>query len=724
MKNAINGGEISPTALGRTDLPAYASSCETLLNMIPMLSGGAYGRPGSFYEKSTTGAKPSRLISFVRSQSESYCAMFYENSVDIRRRVNGTAYDATVTGALPATTTVGTRMDMQYTQSVDVMYLVHPLMKPYRILRTDADTFKVVPFDTNSSGVALTGTALREAWPYLASRTDITITPSATSGNGITLTASGAFFNAGHVGSLIKLNHSGTIGCAKITAVASGTSATADVVVNFGGASASTGFYESAWSDYRGWPRTVAIYKDRLIYGGTAYNPDTLWFSKTLSYDVMSVANGSATGSDPFNKSLVSGQMNLIQWLVSGETLAIGTSAEEWLLSPLSDGNLYPDTTTAGHILTKTSDYGSAYKQAFRTGNSLYFVTSNGTDVKELTFNYQEQGYVGDAISVLYDEYPKRNAGGSPAAYAPGLGISFYDREFVSFVWDSSRSSIWACDAGGNWFGCVRDKRLGVLAWHRHRLGGGGKLVSLAVAPSDKFGHKDIWLCVERTVNSALTYTIERISGTNVDESSVYTDPVISNAKQRSFTDCSVYVGNSFPLAETYPIELVVDHLRGESVVLTAASTKGLFALPARTVALLSNGINYGVTLTEMLPNYDAEPYSFSIGYNFEKIVEPVRFDAGSQVGSAQAARKRVHDLTLRLYKTIGCSYGPDASHLQQIVFRPPSTPLNKSADYFTGDKKVSFNGSYDRDGYIYLLQDQPLPFTVCAIIAEGQTYD
>lgn len=736
IKNALIGGEISPTALGRTDLPVYQFSCETLLNMIPMLSGGAYRRPGTLYEKSVADAKPARMLPFVRSLREPYAVILSDGDVEIRQVTTGAYSDANVTGALASSTTVRDRMEIQHVQSADVMYLVQANMKPKRILRTDLATFSVVDFDTDSSGTTLTGTAFREAWPYLQSRTDVALTiDTAKVGTGRTLSATKggnpyAFFATTHVGAVFKIVHGSTYGCVKVTAVATDKkSATVDVIVELGATSGSDGFYESAWSDHRGWPRAIAIYKDRIVYGGTLNNPDTLWFTKRFYYDVLSVVSGAPSSDDPFDRALASTQLNTIQWLVAGETLAIGTSADEWILSPVSDGKIGVDTTSLGHLLSKTSNYGSAYKQAFRAGNSIYFVASNGCEVKELTFNDTEQGYVADPLSVLYDEHPKRNVNNLPAAYAYDIGAVMYftEREFASFVWDKSRSTIWCCDVAGNLFGCVRDRKLGVLSWHRHELGGSGKVVSLCMVPNitnNTVGREDLWLCVERTVNGSTVYHVERMTGGNVDEDDVYTAPLIRSGVDRNFTDCSMNLSNAYPVPETYPVELVMNHLQGESVVLTAASTKGIFALPARTVELLSNATDYGVTLTETLPNYDNELYFFSVGYNFNSVIVPVRFDAGSQIGTAQGARKRIHDISVRFYKTIGCKYGPDENHLTRIIFRESSTPLNKSADLFTGDKKMSFASGYDRDGYIYLLQDQPLPFTVCAVMAEGVTYD
>src|SRR3990167_9668308 len=66
--------------MGRIDIPQYAHACKTMKNMIPWLSGGAYRRPGSFYEDGhtfTVDYAP-RLIPFVASQTEVYCVSFYK----------------------------------------------------------------------------------------------------------------------------------------------------------------------------------------------------------------------------------------------------------------------------------------------------------------------------------------------------------------------------------------------------------------------------------------------------------------------------------------------------------------------------------------------------------------------------------------------------------------------------------------------------------------------
>lgn len=85
---------------------------------------------------------------------------------------------------------------VRFDQSLDVMFLAARGYKQKRIERRGDASWSVVDFDADDG-------------PFLVGRTsDVKLTPSVIEGNG-TLTASRAFFNAGHVGALFYLYHEG-----------------------------------------------------------------------------------------------------------------------------------------------------------------------------------------------------------------------------------------------------------------------------------------------------------------------------------------------------------------------------------------------------------------------------------------------------------------------------------------------------------------------------------
>jgi hypothetical protein len=722
--------------------------------MIPMLSGGGYRRPGTLFDSSFTesGNSYPYQIPFVVSQTESYAISIYYDRVTPQGRIRvsrptntkrpGTLASITYgTGATPPyKTTAETGRDyddvdyLQYAQSVDILTLVHPNYKPLQIRRGLIDDFTTDDFLTGS------GTYTRDAVPYRdQNTTSITLTPSAVSGT-ITLTASSALFDAKHVGAQFKINHAGTIGCAKVTAFTDSTHVTATVLVNFGAITSQTLWWESAWSDYRGWPQTVGYHNGRRCYGGNATDRDTIWFSQADNFDVMSVAalilSGSPgdgattgpTGDQPFSLTLSSQQLNEIQWLSPGKTLFAGTLGDEFLIEKEVDGSGFGCNNVK---VTPQSHYGSSRHMPVRIGDELIFALASNDEIRALTFNQFENSYVADPVQLLFDEYPKPE----PVTRR---------RRFRQYAWDESRRTLWCVDTAGNLFGMTRDRRLGVTTWHTHELGGyvstetggvapagsnsynlcSGSVMSVAVVPNPILGVNDIWLTVKRKINGAFQWHIERFIGKGVASDTVNSAALAASGNY--FVDSCVYDENGIlqSVTEDHVSDgLYVDyaHLEAKSVSGTADAVgfNGVFSMNPMTVAAGKASL-----IAPYPTNYDTIGYHTAIGLPFSSIIEPVRLEAGSQIGSAQGAIKRIHKATVRFFKTLAAKLGASTDLLETIDFSNPSAPVGESPEFFTGDKVLDFEGDYDRDTYMYLLQDQPLPFSVISIVAEGMTYD
>jgi hypothetical protein len=99
-----------------------------------------------------------------------------------------------------------------------------------------------------------------------------------------------------------------------------------------------------------------------------------------------------------------------------------------------------------------------------------------------------------------------------------------------------------------------------------------------------------------------------------------------------------------------------------------------------------------------------------------------MRIEAGAKDGTAQGKKKRISRITYRLYNTLGLKHGPSSSRLDIIPFRSSADDMDAAPAMFTGDKEIEFPRNWDKDGYIFLVQDQPLPFTVLAIMPELNT--
>jgi hypothetical protein len=49
---------------------------------------------------------------------------------------------------------------------------------------------------------------------------------------------------------------------------------------------------------------------------------------------------------------------------------------------------------------------------------------------------------------------------------------------------------------------------------------------------------------------------------------------------------------------------------------------------------------------------------------------------------------------------------------------------MDQSVPLFTGDKLMEWPSGYDFDGYVVIKQNQPLPMTIVAIMAQLHTQD
>jgi hypothetical protein len=87
-----------------------------------------------------------------------------------------------------------------------------------------------------------------------------------------------------------------------------------------------------------------------------------------------------------------------------------------------------------------------------------------------------------------------------------------------------------------------------------------------------------------------------------------------------------------------------------------------------------------------------------------------------SQEGTSQGKIKRIHDVTLRFYKTVGAEVGSDETDMETIDFRTGSMPMSTAITPITGDKEIEFRGDYSTDAKIIIRQTQPLPMTVLAV--------
>jgi len=150
-------------------------------------------------------------------------------------------------------------------------------------------------------------------------------------------------------------------------------------------------------------------------------------------------------------------------------------------------------------------------------------------------------------------------------------------------------------------------------------------------------------------------------------------------------------------------------HLKGETV--------DVWADGAAYPQLIVNGSGQ-VTLPE--PASKAQ-----IGLPCPAILQPMPLEAGAQDGTAQGKTGRISRAIIRFHETIGARYGRDEDQqLDRVEFRDAEVPMDTAPNPFSGDVLVSWPDGYDDKRLITVVQDQPGPCTVVAIMPQLHTQD
>ena len=241
-------GEISPSLASRTDTPIYANSAKKVENFFLRNEGGLLKRYGTskIYEFDTTVSgsvtQQIRIVPFIFSDDERYIVSLENAKIrvfQISPSTGAVSLIQTITqdtssAALPFSHSI--LPELTYAQAGDVMFIAHQTFMVRKLVRTSLTTFQVetTTFETSADGYRINQ-------PYYSFQpVGMTLDPSASSGNGITVTTSAAYFDitgsqsggnypdSKHVGVRLRYHDNEIL----ITSVQSTTQATGNIIHN------------------------------------------------------------------------------------------------------------------------------------------------------------------------------------------------------------------------------------------------------------------------------------------------------------------------------------------------------------------------------------------------------------------------------------------------------------------------------------------------------------
>jgi hypothetical protein len=461
-------------------------------------------------------------------------------------------------------------------------------------------------------------------------------------------------------------NSGGTV---TINSVASGTSAGATVNKWLGSViTGTTQWSEAAFSAVRGYPRAVAIHEQRLCFGGTAHQPNTVWCSKVDDFENFQLGVGA---DDGLQFTVASSEGNRIEWMFSQKRLMLGTSGDEWTIGGADSGQAFSSTNVQAQ---KQSSFGSKTMRAILLNDVLLFVQRRGRKVRELTYNFERDGWVAPDLTVLSEHVTQG--------------------ELVELAFQQQPDAIlWAVRGDGQLVGMSYERDQEVVAWHRHTTD--GEFESVATVYGLSGADDEVWLVVKRTINGQTKRYIERFKADNRAKFEAQTKDdwwYLDCAKRYSGTATATITGLS--------------HLEGKTVSVLANGA----VQPDETVA--SGQITLDKTYTKVLA-----------GLPYTSTILPMKFDFDLRDGPTRGRKKRINRVEVSLFKSLAGEASTNGTEWLWIYPRDFDDPMDASPPPFSGDAEVVVAGDYSDDSDIYLRQRLPYPFTVRALVVKLDAY-
>ena len=726
----FTAGELSPRLDGRNDLSKYPAGCKTLENMVIYPHGAAARRPGTqFIAEVKTSSAKTRLIPFEFSTTQTYVLEFGNQYMRVYKD-KGQVLDSGSAFEISTPYLTAELFDIKFAQSADVMYITHPSHETKKLSRTGHTSWTLTTVDFTNG-------------PYLDTNTSTTtITASAqTVGTGRTFTASSSTFVSSDVDRLIRFRD----GHAKVTGFTSATVVTVEILVDTGSATASTDWSLGAFSDTTGYPSCVTFFEQRLVFAATLNNPQTIYFSKSGDYENMDAnIGGTVADDDAIVYTIASNQVNAIRFLSPTRTLIIGTAGGEFAVYGGGDNDAITPTNI---IIKKQSNYGGANVDAVPVANATLFLQRAKRKIRELAYNFDVDGYVAPDLTILAEHITEG-----------GITQMGYQEEPLSI--------IYAVREDGELVALTYQRDQQVVAWHRHIFGGAfgtGNAVceSVAVIPTD-LDEYEVYVIIKRTINGATKRYVEVLNSFSFTEtdntsfnfldsqlnydgvSTTLNGDITNSATTITLTDASSfnssgkiqinkeiisYTGKSSNdltgCTRGQNLTTAAAHTSGDTVDQVVETISGLTHLEGQTVSILADGATHPTkTVSSAAIGLDRPAKKVKVGLSYTSLLQTMRIDAGSQNGTSQGKTKRIYEVTVRLFETVGVEVGPDLNNLERIPFRSSANPMNEGIAPFTGDKEVEFRGNYETDGFIFVRQTQPLPLTILSLYPRLITND
>lgn len=670
LSRSFARGEISRELFGRVDLPQYQTGLATCKNFITLPHGPAQNRAGlEFVRETKNSAKRSRLFPFSFNTEQTFALEFGDQYIRFHTMgatlVSGGVPYEVVTPYLEADL-----FDLHYVQSADVLTIVHPGYAPRELRRLGALSWTLTSISFVSTVTPPTGVTATSSGAGTTTTYYYVVTALAQD----TLEESLASAVASCVNNLTIANAINAIAWTLVPgAVRYNVYKLDNGLYGYIGQSGSNGFTDNnitadisqtppttvnPFTGAGNYPAAVSYFEQRRWFAGTRNKPQNVWATRSGTESNLA-ASIPTKDDDAIAFRIAAREVNTVRHIVPLANLVLLTASAEWRVSPANSDVLTPATVSP----RPQSYVGSNNVQPAVINNNLLYAAARGGHVRELSYNWQANGYITADVSIL----------------APHL---FDYRTIVDMAFSRAPYPIlWCVSSNGELLGLTYVPEQQVQGWHRHSTLNGVFESVCCVAEADE---DSLYAIVRRTIGGAQRRYVERLH------------------TRRMPTQADAFFVDSGLSYEGVPRTTFsgLDHLEGETVSILA---DGAVMPPQRVVG-------GQVTL-----EHESSKVHVGLPITGEVVTLPIAFEAPA---AGQGRAKNVNCVWLRLNESSGVYAGPAEDKLVQVKQRT-TEPYGSPPAWMSGEFKHVVANKWGEDGQVYVQQKEPLPVTLVSMTIE-----
>lgn len=461
-------------------------------------------------------------------------------------------------------------------------------------------------------------------------------------------------------------------GIARITAYSSGTSVSAIVLENLGGTAATSSWEEGSWSPRRLYPSSVVLYEGRLWWAGK----DNIYGSVSDAFE--SYDDTIEGDSGPIIRSLGSGPVDSINWLLALQRLAAGAETSEKVIRSNSlDEPLSPTNFNIKSPSTKGSSPIAAIKidtsGIFARNNRLFELEYDGSvfDYKTMDLTQIVPEIGGDGfVRIAVQRYPDTRIHGIKSDGTAAVLV--YDRTENAKAWIDIETD--------------------------------GLIEDVIITPSAATVLEDsVYYTVKRTINGSDVRFYEKFS----------LDSECVGGTQNKQADAFIAGTQASSVTITG-----LSHLEGESVIVWA---NGINYSPR------VNGVQTTFTVTAGAITLGTAVTSYIVGLPYKARYKSSKLAYAAQGGTALLQSKRIEHLGVIMRNTHnrGLRYGTDFNTLYELPLVEGGKDVVVNSIWSEYDERpFEFEQEFDTDSRLCMEAMAPMPCTLLAVVMTIATND